>query len=84
MSKGEWSEYQDKEVDNFRKAVGERIKYLRLNRNLCQEAIADDMNVTTASVCYWERGRNCLGLDCIYHLAQSFDVHPRELIPEEW
>ena len=52
--------------------MNERIKQLRLERNLTQNALAQAIGVTRASVNAWESGSSMPNAGCIISLARYF------------
>ena len=61
-----------KEFD--RKVFGERLKSLRTERNIGQNLLAKDLNLSNASISYWETGKQEPCAEAIFKLAQYFDV----------
>ena len=54
--------------------IGERIKELRGEKGLTQQALARDIGVSQKAVDYWERGINEPKASYIVKLADYFDV----------
>ncbi len=54
--------------------IGERIKELRGEKGLTQQALARDISVSQKAVDYWERGINEPKASYIVKLADYFDV----------
>ena len=54
--------------------VGENIKYLRLERNLSQQKLANEIGVSQKAIDYWERGINEPKASYIVLLADFFGV----------
>jgi len=59
--------------------LGARIKRLRLQRGLRQEAVAAALGVSTASVSHWESGRALPKSARLIELARLFGVPDKEL-----
>jgi len=56
------------------KIVAERIKQLRLEKGIGQNQLAQDIQVSNASISYWENGKQEPSAQAIYKLARYFDV----------
>ena len=54
--------------------VAERIKMLRTERNIGQNLLAKDIDVSNASISYWENAKQEPSAQAIYKMAQYFDV----------
>lgn len=60
--------------------IGKRIKHLRLNRNMTQEALAQYLHVTRQNISSWETGRSAVSVEYLTALSTLFDVSIEELI----
>ena len=56
------------------KIVAERIKSLRLEKNIGQNFLAKEMDVSNASISYWENAKQEPSAQAIYKLANYFGV----------
>lgn len=54
--------------------VAERIKTLRTERNIGQNLLAKEIDVSNASISYWENAKQEPSAQAIYKLAQYFGV----------
>lgn len=63
--------------------LSEKIKKLRINRNLTQEDIALKLHVSRQTVSKWEQGINEPSLETLKELAVILDVELLELISDE-
>ena len=61
-----------KEFD--RSIFGERLKQLRKERELGQNQLARALDLSNASVSYWETGKQVPSGEAIFKLALFFDV----------
>jgi transcriptional regulator with XRE-family HTH domain len=62
-------------MENFdRNIFGERLKYLRQEKNIGQTALAEAIAVSNASISYWETGKQEPCAEAIYKLAAYFGV----------
>jgi transcriptional regulator with XRE-family HTH domain len=66
-----------------RRAVGERIRALRIERSLTQEALALQSGVTRNILIQVEHGRRSLLYERLFDLADALDVPVAELLREE-
>ena len=55
---------------------GERLKELRLSKNLTQVALSKELNnkVTKSAICYWELNMRIPSLEAAWILADFFGV----------
>lgn len=63
-----------------RKNVGEIISYLRKEKNMTQNDLAEKMNVTDKAVSKWERNLSCPDVNSIPKLAEILGVSVEELL----
>lgn len=54
--------------------VAERIKTLRLEKNIGQNFLAKEMGVSNASISYWENAKQEPSAQAIYKIANYFGV----------
>ena len=54
--------------------LGERIKYLRLEKNIGQNTLAEEICVSNASISYWETGKQIPSAEAVFKLAVYFGV----------
>ena len=54
--------------------LGKRLKELRVEKNLSQNALAEIIETNNSSVCDWECGRTEPSLDTVIKLCEFFDV----------
>lgn len=59
---------------DFKKNVGNRIKEIRLAKNISQEMLAEKVGVEPTTVSYWERGKNALTFGKIPLIAKALGV----------
>lgn len=65
---------------HFIKKVGKRIKFLREEKNLSQEALACDANVSRSTISMIETAQNDITLTKIKKIAVALGVEPFELL----
>ena len=65
-----------------RLAFGQRVRVLRLERGLSQEALADAAGVHRTYVGSVERGERNIALDNINALADALGVSPAKLVDD--
>ena len=56
------------------KLFGERLRALRIERGVGQNLLAKELELSNASISYWETGKQEPGAAAIFKLAQYFDV----------
>lgn len=65
------------------KKTGAFLKELRKGKNLTQEELAEQFNISNRSVSRWETGTNLPDLSILVELADFYDVDIREIIDGE-
>ena len=60
--------------------IGEFLKGLRKEKNLTQEQLAEQLNVSSRSVSRWETGRNMPDIGLLAEHAKLYDVSIPEII----
>ncbi len=63
--------------------IGGFIKELRKEKDLTQEQIAEQFNVSRRTVSRWETGSNLPDLDILIEMADYYEVELRELLDGE-
>lgn len=56
------------------KIMSERLRTLRAERGIGQNALAEALELSNASISYWENGKQEPSARAIYKLAVFFDV----------
>ena len=64
------------------KQLGKRIQYLRKQKGLSQENLAEALNIATTSVSYIETGRGFMSLNTLENLAKALEVEPYEIFQQ--
>lgn len=62
------------------KSIGETIAYLRKQKGMTQNELAEKMNVTDKAVSKWERDLSCPDVNSISKLADVLGVSVEELL----
>lgn len=52
----------------------ERLKMLRAENNLSQNALAQKLDLSNASISYWETGKQVPSAEVIYKMSLFFDI----------
>ena len=60
--------------DFDKKALGERLRVLRNEKNIGQNYLAEQLGMSNASISYWETGKQQPNAEAIFKLARYFDV----------
>lgn len=66
---------------SFIKRFGQRVRTLRLERGLSQEALADAANLHRTHISLIERGERSVRLETVAAVAAALGVQPSELMP---
>ena len=56
------------------KLFGERLKYLRTEKGIGQNLLAEQLQLSNASVSYWETGKQIPSAEVVFKLAIYFNV----------
>ena len=62
-------------------SIGARIRYYRLQKELSQQDLADQVGVSKSLIGYIERGDKAPGLDTLVNIANTLTVPADELRP---
>ena len=54
--------------------LGEKIKYLRKEKGIGQNLLAQELGVSNASISYWETGKQIPSAEVVYKIAIYFGV----------
>jgi XRE family transcriptional regulator, regulator of sulfur utilization len=63
--------------------IAEKIRILRLSKNLSQQNVADELNLTVAAYSNIERGVSEINLTRLSDIARILDTTPIELLSED-
>ena len=62
-------------MHHFNRSVfAERLKQLRTEKNIGQNALAEALGISNASISYWETGKQIPSSEAVFKLAQFFGV----------
>ncbi len=56
------------------KVMAERLRALRLEKNIGQNQLAQEIKVSNASISYWENAKQEPSVEALFKLANYFDV----------
>lgn len=56
------------------KIFGERLKYLRTEKGIGQNLLAEQLQLSNASVSYWETGKQIPSAEVVFKLAIFFNI----------
>lgn len=63
--------------------VASNIKKYRQEKNMTQDQLAEEVNVTRQAVSNWETGKTQPDIDTLTQIAEAFEISIEELIYEE-
>lgn len=66
---------------NLNKYAADKLKSLRMRRNLTQEELAEDLNITQQQVARYENNLRQFKQDFLFQLAEYFNVSINEFFP---
>jgi len=69
---------------NIKKKLGERIKEIRINRSLTQEALAEKVNLSAKSLSQIELGNNFVSAQTLDDLCAALGISPKVLFDFEY
>jgi len=61
--------------------VGNKIREVRLSKNISQEALANDCEVDYSQVNRMELGKVNFSISYLYRIAKALNIDPKELLP---
>ena len=64
--------------------IGEKIAYLRMTRNISQEALAEKISISRQSVSKWEMNQALPQIDKIMMLCELFGITADELLNDSF
>ena len=65
------------------KKIGVFLKELRKKKEMTQEQIAEQFNVSSRTVSRWENGNNMPDLDILIEMSDYYEVDLREILNGE-
>jgi transcriptional regulator with XRE-family HTH domain len=68
--------------DALYKLIGEKIKISRQKLGISQDKLAEEMNLSRASIVNIEKGRQKATIHFLYKVAYVLEVKPTEILPE--
>jgi len=64
-------QFKDKDLDVY---IGNKLRQLRIERNLTQEQLATCLNMSFQQIQKYERGVNAPNAALLFHIASLFEV----------
>ena len=61
-------------IRKLRNDIGKKIKFLRLEKGLSQEKLAEYVNMSREHISCLERGKNSINVETLYNFARFFKV----------
>lgn len=65
-------------IRKLKNNIGKKVKYLRLERGLSQEKLAEFVNMSREHISCIERAKNLASVETLYNLAQFFEIDIKE------
>lgn len=62
--------------NNLSKTIGQRLQMIRLQKNLTQEQMGEELNLSTSAYCKIEYGETDLTLTRLYRIAEIMELTP--------
>lgn len=67
----------------LQKTLGSKIRELRQNKHLSQQAFANELHVTHQTISAWETGKSSPDIDTLHRICDFFDITLDELCEEK-
>lgn len=69
-------------MDNieYDKAIGNRIKYIRILLDMTVEKVASQLQITRQTLYNYESGKTSLKISVLYQLCKIYDVNPNLIV----
>lgn len=61
-------------IRKLKNDIGKKVKYLRLEKGLSQEKLAECINMSREHISCIERGKNLVTIETLYNLAKYFEI----------
>ncbi len=61
-------------IRKLRNDIGRKVKYLRMEKGLSQEKLAEHVDMSREHISCIERGKNLATVETLYNLAKFFEV----------
>ena len=69
---------------SIKKKLGNRIREIRTNRSLTQEALAEKVNLSAKSLSQIELGNNFVSAETLEEICTAFNISPKTLFDFEY
>ena len=70
----------DYSIEIILKQIGQKIKEMRLEKNLTQSILATHTDIDIRTVQLIEKGELNMSLKVLYSISAALDIHPSELL----
>lgn len=71
------------ELENASEIFGNRLKFLRSEKQLSQKQVADRLGVAVSTYANWEQGRREPSIIDIYKIISALEVQPNDLFGDD-
>ena len=61
--------------------IGDKIRDVRLSKNISQESLANECEIDYSQVNRMELGKVNFSISYLYRIAKALDVDPKKLLP---
>lgn len=62
----------------LRNSIGRKVKFLRMERGLSQEKLAEYVDMSREHISCIERGKNLASTETLYYLAKFFEINIKD------
>ena len=67
--------------DALLKYIGDRIREIRVSKQISQEALANESELDYSQINRMELGKVNFTISNLYRIAKALDIDPKELLP---
>ena len=67
--------------DALLKYIGERIREIRISKQISQEALANESELDYSQINRMELGKVNFTISYLYRIAKALDIDPKEILP---
>ncbi len=61
-------------IRKLKNSIGKKVRFLRLEKGLSQEKLAESVNMSREHISCIERGKNLASIETLYYLSEFFKV----------
>ena len=66
---------------NLLNEIGEKIREIRLSKNISQESLANEVEIDYSQINRMELGKVNFSISYLYRIAKALETDPKQLLP---